>query len=131
VLDIFWHADASSELFWRVDEGELTLYAMCSDWFHWASADLEPITPADVPLLKQTWADLLAIGRDDAERYLCGLYACRRRRMRPMVQVFTDDHAAPPAVQALLAACGDERHLGDEDWWKPGAVPLGSDVPRS
>jgi hypothetical protein len=48
-----------------------------------------------------------------------------------MVQVFTDDHAAPPDVQALLAACGDERHLGDEDWWKPGAVPLGSDVPRS
>lgn len=125
VLAIFAEADAREELFWKPDDdGRILFFAMCNDWFWWATADCEPIEPQDVPLLRQTLTDLQALpGADDGAWdgiYLSSLYASRKRQMRPMIQVFTDENKVPEAVAELLRACGPERPLGAEDEpWRP------------
>ena len=95
VLAAFDRCDCHDSLFWRTPAtgwATTALMATCSDTFYWASADAEDITPADLPLLQSCVDDLMAI---DEGLYLPMLYACRKRKMRPMDQVFTDDHAAP------------------------------------
>lgn len=73
--------DYTGELFWRHDNGVLSLYADCSDVFAWACADCEPIeTEADVALLEQCLRDLQAATGETYPRWLTELYAARRRR---------------------------------------------------
>lgn len=77
-------ADCSSDLWWRTnDSGDIDLYAMCSDTFAWGTADCEPITEADMPLLRQCLDDLRAVG-GTAEVHLSTLYAARKRHTTPM-----------------------------------------------
>lgn len=77
VLELFYKADCQSELWWRFDDGVISLYAMCSDAFWWATADLEPITPENINKLEAALVE-------------CGwrwegvlLFCARERKLRP------------------------------------------------
>lgn len=114
VLRIFADTDSRSELHWIFDtDGEIRLFAMCSDTFAWASADLEEITSDDVALLEQTAKDVLAIDYA-ATIYFPELYACRKRKMRPM-KAFYDTlerncgSRTAAKLTELFDACGPER----------------------
>ncbi|MEU8968107.1 hypothetical protein AB0D11_02330 [Streptomyces monashensis] len=113
VLELFSlsHADLyDGGLFWRVDDGKLSLYANVSDVFAWGGADAEPITPDTLPALEKAFTDLKAI---DADLYTAELYAARQRGERPQGAAYPDDkHQAWRQISALFDACGPERPLG-------------------
>lgn len=99
-------ADASSDLrfWWRTDHEPMTLFALCSDVFHWATADLESITEDDMPLLRGCFEDLAAL---DDLLWLPELFAARKRGMRPM-RAFLKVCDNPDTL-ALFNAAGPER----------------------
>ncbi|MEU5772659.1 hypothetical protein ABZ819_05055 [Streptomyces venezuelae] len=112
VMEIFSlsHADAYDELFWRVDDGQLRLYANVSDVFAWGGADAEEITPEALPALEGALADLQPLG---AVFLVPTLYAARQRRCRPQGAAYPDP--ADPSwreTSALLDACGPARETG-------------------
>jgi len=110
VLAVFAEADDYESLLWRVRGDDVWFSAQCSDFFHWASADAEPIEPDDLPLLRETFADLAAV-KGEPTFLLAHLFAARKRGMRPMrlyLQQTLD------AVVALFLACGPERDPGTE-----------------
>lgn len=107
VFALFAEAEDFQGLFWRIDmtpgrNREMKLFAMCSDFFHWATADLEEITAEDVPLLHQVLGDLRPL---DAEYELGHLFAARKRKMRPQLPCYKD---FDPPVAALYDACCTE-----------------------
>ena len=111
------HADAYGDLFWRVDDGGLRLYANVSDVFAWGGSDCEPITPDALPVLEQAYADLKAVG---AEEFTAELYAVRQRGMRPQGAAYpSDTHESWRKVSALYDACGPERAIGVGNPKKP------------
>lgn len=118
IFALFQKADDYKTLYWTADpEGnQIRLWADCSDWFFWATADGEEITPGDVPLLETSLDDLLRIG---AAEYLSELYASRKRRLRPQAACYKD---MPEAVKPLFDACStaEEREAADKAdaaWW--------------
>lgn len=112
VMEIFslTHADAYDELFWRVDDGQLRLYANVSDVFAWGCADVEEITPETLPILEQAFLDLRP---HRATHWTPALYAARRRGERPQGAAYPDERdEAWREVSALLDACGPVRPTG-------------------
>src|SRR4051812_1287044 len=112
VLELFSlsHADAYGDLFWRVDDGEVRLFANVSDVFAWAGSDCEPIPPDTLPALEQAYTDLKAI---EAEEFTAELYTARQRGQRPQGAAYpSGTHEAWRKVSALYDACGPERELG-------------------
>jgi len=121
VMQIFSlsHSDSYGDLFWRVDDGRLKLYANVSDVFFWGGADVEEITPETLSLLEQAYTDLKAVG---AEEYTATLYAARIRKMRPQGAYYPSDaHESWRRVYALFDACGPERATGLGNPKKPSA----------
>jgi hypothetical protein len=121
VMEIFSlsHADSYGDLFWRVDDGKLTLYANVSDVFMWGGSDVEEITRETLPELEQAYADLKAVG---GESFTAELYAARRRKMRPQGAAYLGEaDEAGPAVAALYNACGPERAI---DMGNPQEPPV-------
>lgn len=112
VLEIFsiTHTDASGDLMWRVEDGEIFFYADVSDVFAWGGADVEPITPQMMHVLEGAYASLKAVG---GEEFTAELYAARIRGMRPQGAAYPGeaDHAFQ-AVSDLFDACGPERPTG-------------------
>jgi hypothetical protein len=111
VLELFSlsHADAYGDLFWRVDDGEVKVFANVSDVFFWGGSDVEQITPQTLPELEGAYADLAAVGGGS---FLAELYAARRRKMRPQGAAYPGEaDEAGPAVAALYNACGPERAI--------------------
>ena len=113
VLELFSlsHADLyDGGLFWRVENGELKLFANVSDVFAWGGADAEPITPDTLPALEQAYVDLKAV---DADEFTAELYAARQRGERPQGAAYPDSkHKSWRQVSALYDACGPERPIG-------------------
>jgi len=112
VLEIFSmsHADAYGDVFWRVDDSELTLYANVSDVFAWGGSDAEPITPQTLDALERAYTDLKAV---EAEEFTAELYAARQRGMRPQGAAYpSQTHESWRRVSALYDACGPERAVG-------------------
>jgi hypothetical protein len=104
VLRVFDECDCHEDLIWRVKDEEVTFAAMCSDVFWWGTADAEDITPADVPLLESSAADLRAINRDE---FTAELYCARKRGMRPQGAWYGP--GMEPELVALFDACGPWR----------------------
>lgn len=122
VFALFAEADDfDCGVFWRVDmtpgaNREMTLFAECNDLFFWATADAEPITVADVPLLRQALGDLRPLR---AEYEMGHLFAARKRKLRPQKPCYKD---IDPGVAALYDACCTEEERaaadkGDAAWW--------------
>ena len=112
VLELFSlsHADAYGDLFWRVDDGQVRLFANVSDVFAWGGSDCEPITSESLPALEQAYTDLKAV---EAEEFTAELYTARQRGMRPQGAAYpSDTHESWRKVSALYDACGPERELG-------------------
>lgn len=122
VLRVFADADARESLFWKFEDGELKMFANCSDTFDWGSADLEEITPETIPVLEQALKDLQAIDTSvpgflidtSIPPFLAELYASRMRKMRPMRSYYRMiRNIYPDAVVnktfELFNACGPER----------------------
>jgi len=85
VLKTFRDLDTEEELYWRFGEdGEPIFWVLCSDLFHWASADGEDLLPEDLPLLRQCIEDLKKTEAGIWELYVGELFASRKRGMRPM-----------------------------------------------
>lgn len=113
---------------WRVDlrpdmNRAVKVFARCSDWFAWASADAEEITKDDLPLLQQALGDLRKV---DATYYLAELFASRKRRMRPQKPRYKDMDAS---VAALFDACCTDGERAaqdrrDRDFWLAVAASL-------
>lgn len=86
----------------------------CSDLFHWACADAEKITPADLDDIERCISDLEPM---DATHWAGELFCCRRRQMRPQGPWYGYCDAngkvrrrfVPIAVEAIFDACGPER----------------------
>lgn len=114
VLKIFAEADARETLFWKFEtNGELKLFAICSDTFAWASADLEEITSDTVTILSDSLKLLREID-PSITHFTPELYACRVRNMRPMGAWYrmirnTYPDSVVDAVFKLFDACGPER----------------------
>ncbi|GAA2108015.1 hypothetical protein [Streptomyces synnematoformans] len=115
VLELFslTHADCADTLFWRVDDGEIHLFANVSDIFFWGAADLEEITPARLPDLERAYADCKAAG---GAEYMPELYAARIRGERPQGAAYPGRRPVGPEQHrdliALFDACGPERPTG-------------------
>lgn len=117
VLAIWERADMTEMLYWRVDSpDDVRMFATCSDLFYWATADLEEITPQDLPALEQTLEDLLAI---DCTEELPHLFAARKRQLRPQAPCYK--YIAEMARPLYDACCtAQEREAADKadaSWW--------------
>jgi len=95
-------------IWWRVDGGyaPITFFAMCNDLFEWGTADLEPITAANVEQFERAIEDVMAASDGDGT-YAAALYACRMRQQRPQGAAYPTDTRLWP----LFDACGPEREL--------------------
>jgi len=104
ILAVYDACDERDGLTWRVDQGEVTFLAVCSDCFWWATADVEPIAAEDIPLLQRTASEL----KDMDQMWLSELFAARKRGMRPMRATYKSPHMSDK-LRALFDACGPER----------------------
>jgi len=117
VLEIFRDADLFMDsLMWgpHGSDGSYRFSAMCSDTFHWASADCETIEPEDLQMLGECLADL-RVADSHGQAYLCELFASRKRGMRPM-HSWLQFVVEYPAVHELFLQAGPERK---RDWRAP------------
>ena len=122
VMQIFSlsHADSYSSVFWRVDDGELRLFANVSDTFFWGGSDAEQITFATLSDLERAYADLKEV---KAEMFTAELYAARIRKMRPQGACDPSGHdmSTWKRVHELFDACGPERPI---DMGNPRKSPV-------
>lgn len=100
------HQDYDS-VWWRCDGqfAPVTFFVNCNDFFHYACADTETITPDNLPRLRAAFDDAKATG-DHGEIYGPLLFAARERGLRPVMPLLSSGTAA---LQALFDACGPER----------------------
>lgn len=99
------------DIWWRTDDeyAPLTLFVNCSDVFCWGTADAEEVTPENVAIMEQAYADCRAA--DPRSGYIYGsmLFCARVRGMRPQGAAYPgEDHKA---LWPLFDACGPERTI--------------------
>lgn len=87
--------DACHAIWWRFDDGHLSLFTDCSDVFACGGSDVERITPENLPILRSAVADYFAVvGPDSHEHRDAGdgftLFAARVRSMRPHPTFYSD-----------------------------------------
>lgn len=122
VMEIFSlsHADVYGDLFWRVDDGQISLYANVSDIFFWGGYDVEQITWETLPELERAYLDLKAV---EAEEFTSELYAARIRQMRPQGAAYpSDTHDSWRRVVEFYNACGPERAIDVGNPKKPPVI---------
>lgn len=103
---------------WHVRDGRAHFSMACSDTFAWGCADAEAIEPGDLPLLRQTLADIRAADKY-GEMWLGVLFCARKRGMRPMNRWLKDmreKEGLTDAVHDLFLAAGPER---ESTWFAP------------
>lgn len=112
--------DYCDALFWRTDQDRDHDYAPieimvgCNDFFAWACADAEEVTPDNVSVLEQAIADCEAV---DDHVYGPLLFCARMRQCRPQGAAYPDD----AELAALFDACGPTRAVG---FGNPKAPPV-------
>ena len=102
--------DCYGELFWRCEQPDtIEFFVNVNDVFYWATADVEPITPGDLPAMRQSIVDVRAItDRDIYEGFK--LWVCRTRKMRPQQPAYPEDKR----LWGLFDECGPARSPGEE-----------------
>ena len=108
VLQIFWQLDIHDELFWCMDLDMPVFYVKCSDVFSWGTADLELITPENLPGLLAAFRDILSVADGIATCYCTDLFVARIRKMRPQGAAYPKDNRLWP----LFDAAGPRREQG-------------------
>jgi hypothetical protein len=112
--------DNTDSLWWRFDGDKVRLFAQCSDFFEWGTADLEEILPEDVDLLEQCVKDVIELDRTNM--YAGELFAARKRKQRPQGACYKN---LPESLWPLFDACGPER---ERSLTNPKAQPPSSSV---
>lgn len=110
VLALLAETDCYYAIWWRCDGkfAPVTFFVNCNDLFEWATADVEQLTPEDLPALRQAIAD---VGRSDEGNDLGFLLWCARKRgMRPQQSAYPKDER----LRALYDVCGPERLRTEE-----------------
>lgn len=98
-----------SDVFWREDDGVLSMHVQCSDVFFWGSSDSEEITGENVDLLEETFAECeVVFGRYQADEAGV-LFVARVRGERPQGAYYAN---LGDAWTVLFDACGPEREVG-------------------
>ena len=102
---------AAHDLHWATTpDGELTFWFDMSGWFQAPNfperdtPDYEPVTAADLPLLRACKIDLYGKETGFIEYDLCVLYTARRRNTPPTGNPFLD--TTPSAIKALYTPEG-------------------------
>ena len=95
------------DLFWREDEGVVSVFVNCNDIFYWATADCEEIeTPEQIHEIERAFKDLAAIGEVESVVWGAELWCCRKRQMRPQKPVL---ETIPEKIRHMFEQCGPER----------------------
>lgn len=102
--------DYTDQLWWREDDdGALRIFVPCSDFFAWATADVEEITDENISSLEATVAECEAIrGRWNGEDGFL-LWCARERGMRPQGAYYAN---LDRDLWHLFDACGGPRVVG-------------------
>lgn len=80
----------------------------CNDVFFWGASDAVEVTPDNLSVLEDSYADLKALGGDNVAYYYTDLlFASRITGMRPQGCVYPKDREVWP----LLDECGPEREI--------------------
>ncbi len=108
VLRLVAAGDIREFVNWRCDGGfaPVTFAVDCSDILDWGSADVEPITPANVDEFERALREVADITGGD-HTYGPVLFACRMRRTRPQNAAYPSDTRLHP----LFDACGPARSV--------------------
>lgn len=116
VLEVM-SGDNTTDLWWRTKDeyAPITFFVNCNDIFMWGCSDAETITPENLLVLKQSYAD--------SEDHGAELFCARVRQMRPQGAWYS---YCPREEWHLFDACGPERETGFGNPSKPGAYPRGS-----
>jgi hypothetical protein len=113
VLAAFEKADTYDSLTWRVTTTPgntyVKLFATCSDFFHYATADAEEIAGGDIPVLEACLADL---EKTDEQFYLAELFAARKRKLRPLPLACQQ---MAEGTRLLFDAAGTEEERAEAD----------------
>lgn len=123
IAEIFDGRDCKSDeiSFWKNGEN-IEFFINCNDYFYWACADSEAIEIGDVPLLKQSIADVEAIYKDTIDKAVYGvsegkmLFVCRKRKERPQGCCYPSNEALWP----LWNDAGPEKPIGMGNPYAPG-----------
>ena len=107
-FQITWDYDDHDSWFWRVDDGNLKLMAVCSDFFYWGCADGEEITTENISELRQAYADCEAVDRVVGTVWGPQLFCARLRKLRPQGACYKD---MPLGIAELFNKCGPEREV--------------------
>lgn len=114
------------EIWWRANEPQYEPFKLlinCNDLFYWACADSEEITPDNLDVLEQAFADLRTLserwrdwhkakkGNEGSPPFIymhlgLELFCARVRKMRPQGACYDK---FPPEVAALFDAAGPPR----------------------
>lgn len=108
---------AHRDLWWRTD-GEyspLKFFIHCNDVFVWGSSDCEDVSPENVGVLKQSYAD----SKDNNGNVL---FCARVRKMRPQGAYYS---FIERGQWPLFDACGPEREIDFGNPHKPGEYENG------
>ncbi len=103
VLELFEEFDEREKMFWSANNGATKLYVLCNDFFWWAVADAEDITPKNVALLRACFEELTGESREWAPLLFCA----RVRQLRPQGCCYPKE----PTLIALFDACGPKRAI--------------------
>jgi hypothetical protein len=103
---LFSDYDQADQLCWKFSREGTSLYfwVNCNDVFGYACADAEEIDPEDLPLLRECFTDALKADKTYGPLYAPLLFACRKRRMRPMKGAYPK----PESIKPLFDASGPE-----------------------
>lgn len=107
------------ELLWRVDGEQVKFMVKCSDVFAWGCADCEEVTPDNVAVLEQSYADTAAACKFGTI-YAQELFCCRVRKMRPQGACYPEKEGFA-ALWPLFDACGPERETSLGNPYQPGS----------
>jgi hypothetical protein len=104
VFALFPNDIGSDSLMWRMDGkyAPITFFVVCSDTFHYATADAEQITPENICMLEQAVEDARAADDVVGVVYAPMLFCARVRGCRPLRTEYPD----APELVAMLDACG-------------------------
>lgn len=98
--------DNTDSLWWNFVDGKIRMYAQCSDFFEWGTADREEILPEDLDLLEQCVKDVTELDRTNM--YAGDLFAARKRKQRPQGACYKN---LPESLWPLFDAAGPVREI--------------------
>ena len=89
----------------------LAFYVRCNDVFVWGGADVEAITPADLPDLHAAWRDC-RVADDEGSAYWPELWVARKRHQRPQGAILHNLQASGDRALPLFLTAGPPRPVG-------------------